>query len=932
MSTWHLQDQTTVLAALGTDVAAGLSPAEAARRLTAHGPNALPEQRQRGPFRLLWEQATATMVLILFGAAGVSALLGKWIETVSILTIVALFVLLGFVQEYRAERAMAALRQLAVPTARVRRGGRLENLSARTLVPGDVILLEAGNLVPADVRLLEVASLRIQESALTGESEPVEKDNAPLASEAPALGDRRNLAYMGTVVTYGRATAVVVATGQHTELGHIATLIQTVRSEPTPLQHRLDQVGRLLAVAGVGAALLVLLIGVLRGEPVADMFLTAISVAVAVVPEGLPAVVTFTLALGAQRMLKRNALIRKLPAVETLGSVTTICSDKTGTLTENRMTVTVLDIAGHRLDLVEPLSHRHPVLEAADLQPAGLLAAHAPLALLLAAGACCNDAVLRPQPETGRLTALGDPTEGALLVAAARLGLPLDPLMAALPRVDELPFDSERKRMTTVHQVVQANDLAPGIAAAVRWAATPYLAFTKGSFDGLLSIAAQVWVNDQAEPVTPAWRARLQTAHDDLAQRGRRVLALAFRPVAQRPVTGAPADLEADLVLVGLVGLLDPPRPEVRAALRRAQTAGLRPVMITGDHPLTAYTIAQELGLVPPGAASPTVLTGQALDALSDAELAAQVEQVPVFARVSPAHKLRIVRALQARGQVVAMTGDGVNDAPALKQADIGIAMGITGTDVSKEAADMVLLDDNFATIIAAVEEGRVIYDNVRRFVKFSLAGNIGKVGVMLAAPLVGINVALLPLQLLWLNLMTDGLLGLGLGVEPAEPNIMQRPPHSPKASLFSGGLGVHVAWVGLLIGAVALAVGAWYYQRGLPQWQTMLFTTLAFLQIGQALATRSMRTSFFRLRFGGNPLLLVMVAVVAGLQALVVATPLLERFFGVVPLTLGEFALAAGLGSVAFAAVEIEKWLRHRRDQAAPPLNIHRPRPSPKT
>jgi Ca2+-transporting ATPase len=639
---------------------------------------------------------------------------------------------------------------------------------------------------------------------------------------------------------------------------------------------------------------------------------------VAVVPEGLPAVVTFTLALGAQRMLRRNALIRRLPAVETLGSVTTICSDKTGTLTENRMTVTVVDLAGHRIDLVEQLRRQQPSLDAADRQPAQLLAENAPLGLLLAAGALCNDAELRANPVPGRFEAVGDPTEGALLVAAAQAGLSTEALRRALPRVDELSFDSERKRMTTLHQVAALEDAAPGLALAARLAGTPYLAFTKGSLDGLLTIASQVWVNDHLEPLTDHWRARIQSAHDELAQSGQRVLGIAFRPVAQRPMNGERQHLEGDLALVGLVGLMDPPRPEVRTAVAKSQTAGIRPVMITGDHPLTALSIGQDLGLVPKGdlngRARELVVTGLQLDAMTDEALVAQVERVPIFARVSPEHKLRIVRALQGRGHVVAMTGDGVNDAPALKQADIGVAMGITGTDVSKEAADMVLRDDNFATLVAAVEEGRVIYDNVRRFVKFSVAGNIGKVGVMLAAPLVGINVALLPLQLLWLNLMTDGLLGLGLGVEPAEPNTMTRPPQSPRAGLFSGGLGAHVLWVGVLIGAVALGTGAWFYHAGYHEWQTMLFTTLAFLQIGQALATRSMRESVFRLGLGSNRLLLAMALLVAVLQAVVTTTPWLERFFGVEPLTLAEFALAAGLGGAAFAAIELEKWLIRRR------------------
>jgi Ca2+-transporting ATPase len=915
---WYRQSSDEALAALGSSVSEGLSPAEAAQRLAEHGPNELAERGQRGPARILWEQVTSIMVLILLAAAALSAVLAKWTEAASILAIIVLFAGLGFAQEYRAERAMAALKQLAVPRARVRRGGTLLEVSARELVPGDVLLLEAGNLVPADVRLLEAASLRIQEAALTGESEPVEKNAAPLNGEHLALGDRRNLAYLGTLVTYGRATALVVATGMRTELGRIATLMQGTSDSLTPLQRRLDQLGKLLAAGGLVAALVVMLIGLVRGEPVTDMFLTAISVAVAVVPEGLPAVVTFTLALGAQRMLRRNALIRRLPAVETLGSVTTICSDKTGTLTENRMTVTVVDLAGHRLDLVETLRHHQPALEQSDRQPPRLLAENAALGLLLAAGALCNDAELRPSPSPGRFETYGDPTEGALLVAAAQLGLSIADLRRQLPRVDELPFDSDRKRMTTLHLLSVGESAVPALSLAAGQANAPYLAFTKGSLDGLLAIASHVWVNDHTEPLEEIWRQRILSAHNALAQAGQRVLAIAFRPVKQFPHNGARARLEGDLVLVGLVGLLDPPRPEVRAAISRSQAAGIRPVMITGDHPLTALTIARDLGLTPRADRSPAgsalVLTGQELDQLSDEALAVQVERVPVFARVSPEHKLRIVRALQARGHVVAMTGDGVNDAPALKQADIGVAMGITGTDVSREAADMVLRDDNFATIVSAVEEGRVIYDNVRRFVKFSVAGNIGKVAVMLAAPLVGINVALLPLQLLWLNLMTDGLLGLGLGVEPAERNVMARPPQSPRAGLFSGGLMAHVLWVGLLLGAVALGFGAWAYHLDLPEWQTMLFTTLAFLQIGQALATRSMRESLFRQGLGSNRLLLAMALLVAGLQALLVSTPLLERFFGITPLTLGEFALSAGLGSLAFIAIELEKWLIRRR------------------
>ena len=901
MAEWHAQSIPEVLAALHTSVAGGLAETEAARRLAQSGPNVLVERGTRSPWRILWEQFTATMVLILLAAAALSLVLQKWTEATSILAIVVLFGGLGFLQEYRAERAMAALKQMTVPRVRVRRGGAPCDISARELVPGDVVLLEAGNVLPADLRLLEAANLRVQEAMLTGESEAVEKDTRALTGLDLPLGDRRNMAYMGTVAAYGRGVGVVTATGMQTELGRIAALIQAVPQESTPLQRRLDGVGKTLAAAGVAAAALVLIIGVIRGEPVGDMLLTAISVAVAVVPEGLPAVVTFTLALGAQKMLKRQGLIRKLPAVETLGSVTVICSDKTGTLTENRMTVTVIDVAGHRLEVTEALRQRAPALNPEDRQPDQPGA----IRLLLAGAVACNDAVLQPEAEPGKFRTLGDPTEGALLVAARQAGLSTDGVRAALPRVSELPFDSDRKRMTTVHHCAEVPGPTP--VTAETWGGGKYVAFTKGAVDGLLDVASRVWNGDHPEPLTAEWRGRIDQANNELAQNGMRVLGIAMRPLGASVPSGA---LEQDLILLGLVGMIDPPRPEVKRAVQTARRAGIRPVMITGDHPLTALAIAADLGLSATGRA----LTGADLNRLSPAELIAAAESVSVFARVSPEHKLRIVEALQKRGHIVAMTGDGVNDAPALKKADIGVAMGITGTDVAKEAADLVLLDDNFATIVASVEEGRVIYDNLRRFVKFSIAGNAGKVAVMLAAPLVGINAALLPLQLLWLNLLTDGLLGLGLGMEPAERNVMQRPPHSPQAGLFSGGLGRHVVWVGLLVGALALGAGGWYYAQQRPQWQTIIFTALAFEQIGQALAARSSRESFFRLGLFSNRPLTALVALVFGLQLAAITLPFTEGFFKVVRLTAADVLVCLACGGVVFAAIEIEKWLVRRR------------------
>ncbi len=907
-TSWHTLTVDETTTALEVDIESGLSEEQVAVRLAQYGPNELEERGGKSPWLILWEQFTNIMVLILIVAAVISALLGKATESIAIAAIVILFALLGFFQEYRAEQAMAALRKLAVPVVRVLRGGQRREISATDLVPGDVVLLEAGSTVPADLRLVESANLRIQESILTGESEPVEKETVAYDTVNMPLGDRRNMAYMGTVATYGRGTGIVVETGMRTELGKIADLIQDVDTGPTPLQKRLDQVGKALAVVGVIAAGLVLLIGVLLNEPLDEMFLTAVSVAVAVVPEGLPAVVTVTLALGAQRMLKRNALIRKLPAVETLGAVTVICSDKTGTLTENRMTVTVIDVAGHSLELTGTSQEQPmPALSSpASNQPLALHEQPPAIGLTLAGGALCNDASLQPDPETGRYTVIGDPTEGALLVAAAQAGLDPEALVDTLPRVAELPFDSERKRMTTVHAYPEELLDTGALLQPLTYEA-PYLSVTKGAVDGMLDISSYIWTAEGVFPLDSEWRARIQEANEAMAQNGMRVLGVAYRWL------DSPSEvIEADLVFMGQTGMIDPPRPEVKDAVATCTTAGIRPIMITGDHPLTARFIAYDLGISENG----RVKTGLMLDDMSEEEFFQVVDDVSIYARVTPANKLEIVDILQQKGHIVAMTGDGVNDSPALKKADIGIAMGIAGTDVTKEASDMILLDDNFATIVAAVEEGRVIYDNIRKFVKFSVAGNIGKVAVMLLAPLVlGMPVGLLPLQLLWLNLMTDGLLGLGLGVEPAEKGTMQRPPRDPQAGIFSDGLGIHVAWVGALVGAVALLSGWLTLDRPGDTWQTMMFTTLAFLQVGQALASRSSRSSFFSQGLTTNPLLLGMAVLTIVLQLVVIYAPFLKQFFGVIALSTNDLLLAAGLGSIAFFAIEIEKWILRRRE-----------------
>jgi Ca2+-transporting ATPase len=909
---WHRKTVEETASMLGTSLA-GLAATEAASRLERGGPNELADAVTRGPLRILAAQASSVMVLLLIVSAGVSAAIGKWTELAAILAIVVLFIVLGFVQEYRAERSIASLKRLSLPAARVIRDGSAAQVSSRELVPGDLLLLEAGNMLPADVRFVECASLQVQEAALTGESLPVDKDPASLPDGDLLLADRRNLGFRGTTVTHGRASAYVVATGMGTELGTIARLIREAPPGPTPLQRRLARLARAVAVVAAAASAVIFATGVALGEQVRDMIVTAISVAVAAIPEGLPAVVTVTLALGARRMLRRQALIRSLPAVETLGSVTVICTDKTGTLTENRMTVTVVDVAGHRRGMVEPLLHGQAQLTGSEPVPGP---GDQGIGLVLAAGALCNDAMLVSGASAGSFHAIGDPTEGALVVAAARGGLRKADLEAAFPRVAEAAFDSARRRMTTVHarprgDLPRAPDLLDCWAGAT---GGRFLVLTKGSVDSVLPLCRGVWDAGAIRPIDAGLKARIVSAAESLAAQGTRVLGTAFRFEETAP--GARADpeaLERDLVFAGMVGMMDPPRPEVRDAIRVCREAGIRVVMITGDHPLTAETIARDLALSPAGSARRSV-TGAEIDAAREGALAGLVEGAGVFARVSPEHKLRIVEALQGSGETVAMTGDGVNDAPALRRADIGVAMGITGTDVAKDAADMVLADDNFVSIVAAVKEGRVIVDNIRRFVVFSVAGNLGKVLLMLAAPLFGIPVALYPLQLLWLNLLTDGLLGLAMGFEPADPGVMRRGPASTRGGILPAGSVVHIAWLGVAIAALTLGTGVAAREAGRPEWRTMIFAVLGFLQVWEAFAARSEHVSAFRLRAAGNPVLLVVSALVVGAQAAVLTIPGLSPVFSTTPLSAGALAGCALIGLPLFFLVEAEKLVMGRR------------------
>ena len=913
-----------VLRQLGSDRASGLGASDAAERLEKLGPNELVERAGRTRLAIVRDQLLGVLTFILFAAAAVSLVLGDWIEAVVILAIVVLNTALGTVQEYRAEQSMAALKRMSVPTVRVRRDATVLEIPSRELVPGDVLLLETGNVVPADGRILESVNLRVQEAALTGESEAVDKDASPLPGGERPLANRHDMVHAGTVVGYGRGEAVVTATGMATELGKIAGLIQSVAEEKTPLQKRLDQLGRTLAIAALVLVAVVFLLGIRRAqgrEQVLEVLLTAVSLAVAAIPEAMTAVVTIALSLGAQRMLERRALIRKLPAVETLGSVSVICSDKTGTLTQNRMTVTAISLADKRIELVQREGGAHlslrPVLdpaEATTLLPA--------LDLLLVGGALCNDASLvEDEARPGVRHAVGDPTEGALVLAAGEYGIRKGELDAALPRVAELQFDSSRKRMTTVHRLPASDaDVPAGLERfwgrrILRDGPSDFLAVTKGAVDGLLSRASHVWVEGALVPLDDAWRRRVTATHDELAAKGMRVLGVAVRALEGVPEAPREEELESGLTLVGLFGLLDPPRPEVADAVARCRAAGIRPVMITGDHPLTARHIARQVGI----ADGDEFLTGSDVDRMSDTELRAAVKGTPVFARVSPENKIRLVGCLQELRHVVAMTGDGVNDAPALKKADIGVAMGVAGTDVSKEAAAMVLLDDNFATIVAAVEEGRRIYDNIRKFIKYLLSCNASEIAVMLVGPLLGMPLPLLPLQILWMNLVTDGLPALALGVEPAEASIMKRPPTSSEESIFGRGMVAFIAGLGLAMSLVSIGVGVWAYRSGDPAWRTLLFTTLILAQVTLALEVRSEESSLFRIGFFTNRPMVVAVASTLVLQGLVVYVPFLQRVFDTVPLGARDLLIAAGAALAVLLAAELWKWALRRRRRIDP-------------
>ncbi len=929
---WHSLEINKALDLLDSNADSGLTSPKVEQHFQKYGPNELEEHGGRSTWEILLDQFKNIMLLMLIGVALISGFLDflalqagdlkpgevPFKDTIAIMAIVILNGILGYVQESRAEKALAALKKLTSPLVRVLRGGKLEEIAAKELVPGDVMLLEAGMQVAADGRLIEQSNLQIRESALTGEAEAVNKQATLLLPEDASLGDRVNLVFQGTEVVQGRAKVLVTNTGMTTELGKIAAMLQAVETEPTPLQQRMTQLGNVLVTGSLILVAIVVVGGVIQARGfsnIQDLLEVSLSMAVAVVPEGLPAVITVTLALGTQRMVRHNALIRKLPAVETLGSVTTICSDKTGTLTQNKMVVQSVYTNDHAFRVTgegyaptgdfQLSEQKIPVEE------------HPEIPALLVACAVCNDAVL--QKEKGEWAILGDPTEGALVTLAGKAGIEKDQWNSKLPRVSEFPFSSERKRMSVIAQVEAiatgepSTAVDPAIAGFVN--SEPYLMFTKGSPELILARSTASYLGTNSAPLNEAQRAKILAANDQMASKGLRVLGFAYKPLAEIPPEGSDETSEQNLVWLGLVGMLDAPRPEVRAAVEESREAGMRPVMITGDHQLTARAIAVDLGIAQEG---DTVITGQQLQRMSDQELEENVDLVSIYARVAPEHKLRIVQALQRRGRFVAMTGDGVNDAPALKQADIGIAMGITGTDVSKEASDMVLLDDNFATIVAATKEGRVVYTNIRRFIKYILGSNIGEVLTIAAAPLLGLGgVPLTPLQILWMNLVTDGLPALALAVEPPEPDVMQRPPFSPRESIFARGLGSYIIRIGIIFAIITIILMEWAYHHsqtvvgpGLSpeRWKTMVFTSLCIAQMGHAIAIRSNNRLTIEMNPFSNIFVLAAVIVTTILQLMLIYVPPLRDFFGTHWLPPTELAICIGFSALMFVWIELEK------------------------
>ncbi|KXG78193.1 Calcium-transporting ATPase 1 [Fervidicola ferrireducens] len=888
---WYALRSTEAAEILNTSLSEGLSSETAQQRLKEFGYNELVGKKGPTLFEMFLDQFKDFLVIILIVASLISILIGEVIDSLVIIFIVILNAVLGVVQEYKANKALDALKKMAAPEAKVIRDSTVQVIPARELVPGDIVLLEAGNYVPADLRLVESVNLKIDESALTGESVPVEKDAEKVLNGEVPLGDRINCAFMGTVVTYGRGKGIVVSTGMKTEIGVIATMLESYEEEITPLQKKLEETGKVLGIASLVICGVVFLMGLFRGIPFLEIFMTAISLAVAAIPEGLPAIVTIVLALGLQRMVKRNAIIKKLHAVETLGSTTVICSDKTGTLTQNQMTATKIFTDGQFFSITgegyRPFGDFY--LNDKKVDPRSNPA----LELLLKIGALCNDAKLEEvsqEQDSPSWRILGDPTEGALVVAAAKAGLVTSELEKSEPRVKEIPFDSDRKLMTTIHPC-----------------GGKYVAYVKGAPDVLLSRSKYIYKTNQILPLTQDDIEEINAANKTMASQALRVLALAYRPLEKLPEEPKSEDIEKELIFVGLIGMIDPPRPEAIEAIKICKQAGIRPVMITGDHKDTAVAIAKELGLMENETG---VLTGAELDSITDEELLKESKKVSVYARVSPIHKLRIVDAIKNNGHIAAMTGDGVNDAPALKKADIGVAMGITGTDVAKETADMILVDDNFASIVAAVEEGRVIYSNIRKFIFFLLSCNIAEILIIFVSMLAGLPIPLKPIQLLWINVLTDAFPALALGMENKEPDIMQRPPRKPEEPIIDGRMRWQIAIqsIFMTVAVVGVFVYALKTTADLEKARTFAFTTLIFSELLRAYTSRSETYSVFKIGFFTNRFMVLGTSISLILLFAVIYIPFLRTVFDTTYLTFMEMDIIILFGLIPFASAEISK------------------------
>lgn len=870
---WYNLSKERVEKELATSLGEGLTQDQAKERLERYGYNEIAQKNKKSIFRMIVDQFNDFMIIILIIAAVISGLLGEITDAVIILMIVILNAVMGVVQENKAEESLAALKKMAAPNAKILRDGHHDIVSARLLVPGDIVLLETGDLVPADIRIFEASNLKIEEAALTGESVPVEKGAKALGQGNIPLGDRINMGYSSSIVTYGRGRGVVVGTGMDTEVGRIAQMIQAAEEVETPLKKKLQVLGKVLGIAALAICAIIFVVGIMYGKEIFDMFLTSVSLAVAAIPEGLPAIATIVLAIGVQRMVKRNAIIRKLPAVEALGSATVICSDKTGTLTQNRMTVERVFYENGLHDVEYGI---------------GDMDNYKQFRLLVTTGALCNDSKLKE--EQGEIMTLGDPTETALVDLALRAGINKDQLEAEQPRVDEVPFDSKRKLMTTVHG-----------------AENGYRVYTKGAVEELLNRADKILLDGRVIDLGKHHIDAILDTNKKMAADAMRVLGMAYKDIETLPHDNDDKEYEGNLIFVGMVGMIDPPRPEAKKAVSLCKGAGIKPIMITGDHRITAVAIARDLGIL---SGDEEAITGAEIESMSDEEIRERVEHISVYARVSPEHKVRIVKAWQAHGQIVAMTGDGVNDAPALKIADIGAAMGKVGTDVAKEASDMVLTDDNFATVVAAVEEGRTIFANILKAIQFLLSCNVGEILTLFVATMLNWHEPLLPIHILWVNLVTDSLPALALGVDPAEKNIMDRKPRDPKKNIFDKGMIRRIIYQGIMVGGLTLTAFVIGYQRSLEVGRTMAFTVLALSQLVHSFNIRSNRQSVFKTGFFSNKYLVGAVGISALLVFVVLEVPILASVFKLAVLNAYEWTVVAALILAPIVVVEIAKLL----------------------